>query len=103
MRTLAEPVKSLWAAEAPLHFDITRSPSTPPSWTKWKSDFSKTYARKLTISVRPDGKIHVTMTTRYTSPAKNYVLDALEATNDQLEGTVLDFRDINTPPEKGVA
>jgi hypothetical protein len=59
--------------------------------------------RKLTISVRPDGKMHVTMTTRYASPAKNYVLDALEATNDQLEGTALDFLDINTPPEKDAA
>ena len=59
--------------------------------------------RKLTISVRPDGKMHVTMTTRYTSPAKSYVLDALGATNDQIEGTVLDFLDINTPAETGAA
>jgi hypothetical protein len=53
--------------------------------------------RKLWLSVRPDGCIHVGMGMRNHSPAKNYELNVLKATSADLEGTVLDFLDVNTP------
>ena len=53
--------------------------------------------RKLAISVRPDGRIYVSIATRNISPAKHYDLNVFEATDGQLEGAVLDFLDENTP------
>ena len=53
--------------------------------------------RKLWLSVRPDGCIHVGMGMRNHSPAKHYELNVLKATSADLEGTVLDFLDVNTP------
>jgi hypothetical protein len=55
--------------------------------------------KKLTFSVRPDGDIFISMGTSYdaTTPAKQSILNVLKNTNDELEGTVLDFLDINTP------
>ena len=53
--------------------------------------------RKLLLSVRPDGEIYVSMGTRGMAAARSYKFNLLEATNEQLEGTVLDFLDINTP------
>jgi hypothetical protein len=53
--------------------------------------------RKLSLSVRPSGEIYVSMGTLGMAPARSYRLNLLEATNEQLEATVLDFLDINTP------
>jgi NCAIR mutase (PurE)-related protein len=55
--------------------------------------------KKLTFSVRPDGDIFISMGTSYdaATPAKQSILNVLKNTNDELEGTVLDFLDINTP------
>lgn len=53
--------------------------------------------RKLALLVRPDGRIYVSIATRTVSPVKHYDLNVLEATDEQLEGTVLDFLDENTP------
>ena len=53
--------------------------------------------RKLAILVRPDGQIYVSIATRSVSPAKHYDLNVFEATEEQLEGAVLDFLDENTP------
>ncbi|MGO8842403.1 MAG: hypothetical protein ACLQF1_15115 [Methyloceanibacter sp.] len=53
--------------------------------------------RNLTIAVRPNGEIYVSIASSTTSPAKHYTLNTLKATNDELEGTVLDFLDVNTP------
>jgi hypothetical protein len=55
------------------------------------------HMRKLSISVRPNGEIYVHIATKDISPVKQYTLNAFEATNEQLEGTVLDFLDANTP------
>jgi len=51
---------------------------------------------KLTFSVRPNGEIDVWIASDK-SPAKNSALNAFEATNDDFEGALLDFLDLNTP------
>jgi hypothetical protein len=53
--------------------------------------------RKLLIRVGPNGEIYVHIATRNTSPVKHYTLNAFEATEEKLEGAVLDFLDENTP------
>ena len=49
------------------------------------------------ISVRANGEAHVAISTSSVSQAQQYTLNVLEATNEQLEATVLDFLDANTP------
>jgi hypothetical protein len=53
--------------------------------------------KKLVISVRANGKAHVSISTSSVSQAQQYMLNVLEVTNEQLEATVLDFLDANTP------
>ena len=53
--------------------------------------------KKLVISVRANGEAHVAISTSSVSQAQQYTLNVLEATNEQLEATVLDFLDANTP------
>jgi len=55
------------------------------------------YDKKLVISVRANGEAHVSISTSSVSQARQYVLNVLEVTNEQLEVTVLDFLDANTP------
>jgi hypothetical protein len=53
--------------------------------------------RKLVIMVHGNGQIHVSIATSSMSPAQQYELNVFEMTNKQLEGTVVDFLDLNTP------
>jgi hypothetical protein len=53
--------------------------------------------KKLAISVRANGEAYVAISTSSVSQAKQYMLNVLEVTNEQLEATVLDFLDANTP------
>ena len=53
--------------------------------------------KKLAISVRANGEAYVAISTSSVSRAKQYMLNVLEVTNEQLEVTVLDFLDANTP------
>ena len=53
--------------------------------------------RKLVIMVRGNGQIYVSIATSSMSPAQQYELNVFEMTNKQLEGTVVDFLDLNTP------
>ena len=53
--------------------------------------------KKLVISVRANGEAHVSISTSSVSKAQQYILNVLEVTNEQLEATVLDFLDANTP------
>jgi flagellin-like hook-associated protein FlgL len=53
--------------------------------------------KKLAISVRANGEAHVSISTSSVSKAEQYMLNVLEVTNEQLEATVLDFLDANTP------
>jgi hypothetical protein len=53
--------------------------------------------KKLAISVRANGEAYVAISTSFVSQAKQYMLNVLEVTNEQLEATVLDFLDANTP------
>ena len=53
--------------------------------------------KKLAISVRANGEAYVAISTSSVAQAKQYTLNVLEATNEQLEATVLDFLDANTP------
>jgi hypothetical protein len=53
--------------------------------------------KKLLLSVRPNGEVYVSMGTRGMAAAKSYKFNLLEASDEQLEETVLDFLDINTP------
>ena len=55
------------------------------------------YDKKLVISVRANGEAYVAISTSSVSQAQQYTLNVLEATNEQLEATVLDFLDANTP------
>ena len=55
------------------------------------------YDKKLVISVRANGEAHVSISTSSVSQAQQYRLNVLEVTNEQLEATVLDFLDANTP------
>ena len=55
------------------------------------------YDKKLVISVRANGEAHVSISTSSVSQTRQYVLNVLEVTNEQLEVTVLDFLDANTP------
>jgi len=55
------------------------------------------YDKKLVISVRANGEAYVSISTNSVSQAKQYMLNVLEVTNEQLEATVLDFLDANTP------
>jgi len=55
------------------------------------------YDKKLVISVRANGEAYVSISTSSVSRAQQYTLNVLEATNEQLEATVLDFLDANTP------
>jgi hypothetical protein len=52
--------------------------------------------KKLVISVRANGEAHVSISTSSVSQAR-YMLNVFEVTNEQLEATVLDFLDANTP------
>jgi len=53
--------------------------------------------KKLVISVRANGDAYVSISTSSLSKAQQYMLNVLEVTNEQLEATVLDFLDANTP------
>ena len=53
--------------------------------------------KKLVISVRTNGEASVSIFTSSVSQAEQYMLNVLELTNEQLEATVLDFLDANTP------
>ena len=53
--------------------------------------------KKLVISVRASGEAYVSISTSSVSQAQQYRLNVLEVTNEQLEATVLDFLDANTP------
>ena len=53
--------------------------------------------KKLVISVRANGEAYVSISTSSVSQAKQYMLNVLEVTNEQLEATVLDFLDATTP------
>ena len=53
--------------------------------------------KKLVISVRANGEAYVSISTSSVSQAQQYTLNVLEVTNEQLEATVLDFLDANTP------
>jgi hypothetical protein len=53
--------------------------------------------KKLVISVRANGEAYVSISTSSVSQAEQYMLNVLEVTNEQLEATVLDFLDANTP------
>ena len=53
--------------------------------------------KKSVISVRANGEAHVSISTSSVSQAEQYMLNVLEVTNEQLEATVLDFLDANTP------
>ena len=53
--------------------------------------------KKLVISVRANGEAYVAISTSSVSQAQQYTLNVLEVTNEQLEATVLDFLDANTP------
>ena len=54
-------------------------------------------SKKLVNSVRANGEAYVAISTSSVSQAQQYTLNVLEATNEQLEATVLDFLDANTP------
>ena len=58
---------------------------------------SKPHDKKLVISVRANGEAYVSISTSSLSKAEQYMLNVLEVTNEQLEATVLDFLDANTP------
>jgi hypothetical protein len=51
----------------------------------------------LVISVRANGEAYVAISTSSVSQAKQCILSVLEVTNEQLEASVLDFLDANTP------
>ena len=53
--------------------------------------------KKLAISVKANGEANVSISTSPVSQAQQYTLDVLEVTDEQLEATVLDFLDANTP------
>ena len=53
--------------------------------------------KKLVISVKANGEANVSISTSPVSQAQQYTLDVLEVTDEQLEATVLDFLDANTP------
>ena len=53
--------------------------------------------RKLVIMVHGNGQIYVSIATSSMSPAQQYELNVFEMTTKQLEGTVVDFLDLNTP------
>jgi L-lactate utilization protein LutB len=53
--------------------------------------------KKLVISVKANGEANVSISTSSVSQAQQYTLNVLEVTNEQLEATVLDFLDANTP------
>jgi hypothetical protein len=53
--------------------------------------------KKLAISVRASGEAYVSISTSSVSQAKQYRLNVLEVTSEQLEATVLDFLDANIP------
>lgn len=53
--------------------------------------------KKLVVSVRANGEAYVAISTSSVAQAKQYTLNVLEVTNEQLEATVLDFLDANTP------
>jgi Tfp pilus assembly protein PilO len=53
--------------------------------------------KKLAISIRANGEAYVAISTSSMAQAKQYTLNVLEVTNEQLEVTVLDFLDANTP------
>ena len=53
--------------------------------------------KKLAISVRANGEAYVAISTSSVAQAKQYTLNLLEVTNEQLEAPVLDFLDANTP------
>jgi hypothetical protein len=53
--------------------------------------------KKLVISVRANGEAYVAISTSSVSQAEQYMLNVLEVTDEQLEATVLDFLDANTP------
>ena len=53
--------------------------------------------KKLAISVRANGEAYVAISTSSVAQAKQYTLNVLEVTNEQLEATVLDFLEANTP------
>ena len=53
--------------------------------------------KKLAISVRANGEAYVAISTSSVAQASQYILNVLELTNEQLEATVLDFLDANTP------
>jgi hypothetical protein len=55
------------------------------------------YDKKLVISVRANGEAYVSISTSSVSQAEQHMLNVLEVTNEQLEATVLDFLDANTP------
>src|SRR5262245_10482233 len=55
------------------------------------------YDKKLVISVKANGEAYVSVSTSSVSQAQQYMLNVLEVTNEQLEATVLDFLDANTP------
>ena len=55
------------------------------------------YDKKLVISVRANGEAHVSISTSSVSQAQQYRLKVLEVTNEQVEATVVDFLDANTP------
>jgi hypothetical protein len=51
----------------------------------------------LVISVRANGEAYVSISTSSVTRAEQSTLHVLEVTNEQLEATVLDFLDANTP------
>ena len=53
--------------------------------------------KKLVISVRANGEAYVSISTSSVTQAEQSMLHVLEVTNEQLEATVLDFLDANTP------
>jgi hypothetical protein len=57
--------------------------------------YSSSDLRKCYIQTLGNGEISVRMGTSIQMPKKEYRLDALTATSDQVEGIVLDFLEIN--------
>jgi hypothetical protein len=58
---------------------------------------STPHGKKLVISVRANGEAYVSISTSSETRAEQSTLQVLEVTNEQLEATVLDFLDANTP------
>ena len=58
---------------------------------------STPHGKKLVISVRANGEAYVSISTSSETRAEQSTLHVLEVTNEQLEATVLDFLDANTP------